>query len=658
MLYCSPMHTKTAFIHRKAGNQRSRKIGRGPISALLIASLLSACGTAPPERTPLRSANPALLSLQADRAQSEGNMVSAAQAYQQLARISTSPAREDYLLKAAAALIRGQYLPQAKQVLDSLKNNINTVQAIDKRLLQARIALLEQQPTLALQLLPHSERTQLSAQQSIIWHKLRAQAYDASGNHLEGARTRIELEPLLAEEARYDNHVAIWQSLQNLSGAALQMFRNAPPPDVLSGWLELAFFAKSFSEVPSQLNFQLERWARDYPQHPATPSIERLVLGVHFDSVGLPQNIALVLPLSGRLSAPATAVRDGFFAAYYGNAGPLQQKPRIRIYDTLSTVEDGLKAYQQAIAEGAEFIVGPLNKQLVEALAEQGEPPVPTLALNYLSAESHLKRNFYQFGLLPEDEARQVAERAWLDGHTRALALVPEGEWGERMLAAFEQHWQQLEGEMIASRSYDPHKNDFAAPITELLAVDQSRQRHRELQKLLGHKVEFETRRRDDVDFIYVAAFSRQARVIRPQLKFYYASDLPTYSTSHLFSGKADASQDRDMDDIIFCDMPWVFTNGTGTPYAWANILKQWPATAEAYKRLYAMGIDAFNLSGRVEYLRRYNQEHLSGMSGNLYMDERGRVHRQLLWAKFRRGVPRLIEAPPLQAPGHATPTL
>ncbi len=653
MLYSAPMQTKRPFIHRKANGQRSTPISRSIIVGLMVAATLSACTSMPPEQGASLSATPAQLSRLADAAINDGNMVSAAQAYQQLARISRSPAREDYLLQAASALIRGQYLPQARRILQALPPQLHREQDLQKRMLQARIELLEQRPLAALKHLPASDLALLNdPSQAVTWHKLRASAYEASSNYLEAARSRIQLEPLLADEAHYDNHLAIWQSLQKLSGAALQMHRTAPPPDVLSGWLELAFFAKSFSAVPSQLSVQVDKWRRDYPRHPAHSSLDRLITGIHFDSIGLPQKIALVLPLSGRLSAPATAVRDGFFAAYYGNEGPLAQKPQIRVYDTKSTVEDGLTAYQQAVADGADFIIGPLNKQLVEALAERGNPSVPTLALNYLATESHLSKNFYQFGLLPEDEARQVAERAWLDSHGRALALVPEGEWGDRMLAAFSQHWQQLGGELIASRSYDARKNDFADPIVELLAVDHSRQRHRDLQKLLGVKLEFEARRRNDIDFVYVAAFPRQARIIRPQLKFYYAADLPIYSTSHVYSGEADASQDRDMDDIVFSDMPWIFTNGAGTPYPWRNFVELWPATAESYKRLYALGIDAFNLSGRVQYLRRYQQEHINGMSGNLYMDERGRIHRQLLWGQFRRGMPRLIDAPPLHAPG------
>ena len=46
--------------------------------------------------------------------------------------------------------------------------------------------------------------------------------------------------------------------------------------------------------------------------------------------------------------------------------------------------------------------------------------------------------------------------------------------------------------------------------------------------------------------------------MIRPQLNFHQANNLPVYSTSHVFSGFVNTRTDHDIDNVTFGDMPWV----------------------------------------------------------------------------------------------------
>ena len=62
--------------------------------------------------------------------------------------------------------------------------------------------------------------------------------------------------------------------------------------------------------------------------------------------------------------------------------------------------------------------------------------------------------NLFQFGLSPEDEAKQIAQRAWFDGHNKAAMIYPEGNWGKRVAAAFKQHWEQLGGRVASEQHY------------------------------------------------------------------------------------------------------------------------------------------------------------------------------------------------------------
>ncbi len=618
--------------------------------AVILALLISGCTTTPRPTLEPQEHLPSqqrytpddTLAARAQIAEAQGNVVIAAREYRTLAQQSPSPWREQFWLKAANALARGGYIEEANQIIGELAQQpLPPNQQIELRIVNARIALKQGHSSKALEILnlPDADADAGTRQHL---HHLRAEAFEASGNHLDAARERMAADALISDaDARLQNQQRLWLTLDRLTTDALQNAITEPPPSVFSGWLELMFYVKSSVADPAQLEAQLELWRSRYPAHPAAEQFFDHLIANKNELTGRPQKIALLLPLSGNFAAPAAAVRDGFLAAYYARQARDDYTPDIRIYDTEGSPETGLQIYQQAVDDGADFIVGPLDKHLVEQLAQATDIDTPTLALNYAQTENR-HRKLFQYGLLPEDEARQVAERAWLDGHDNAIVLIPEGEWGERMGATFAQHWERLSGTVLETQTYEPSKNDFSTPVKKLLNIDESKARYQQLKQRLKADIKFEPRRRQDVDFIFSAAFPRQARQIRPQLKFFYAADLPIYSTSHAYTGVENVTLDRDMDDIMFCDMPWVLSPRTDTSPNWSEIETQWQRTAHAFKRLYAMGVDAYRLIPWLRYLRSHREEHLTGETGNLYLDNSNRIHRQLTWARFQGGRARL----------------
>jgi outer membrane PBP1 activator LpoA protein len=353
-----------------------------------------------------------------------------------------------------------------------------------------------------------------------------------------------------------------------------------------------------------------------------------------------PAKIALLLPVSGQFAQAAVAIRDGFLGAYYANRE--NTGITIQIYET--TAENVVSVYQQAVSDGMQYAVGPLEKQAVQNLAELASLPVPVLALNHI--DNSTPENFFQFSLSPEDEARQVAERIWLDGHSQGIALVPEGSWGDRIFAALNERLQQLGSSILEIQTYKQKEEDFSRSVSTLLNVDESKQRYRALRATLGGNVEleFENRRRQDIDFVFIVAFPREARQIRPVLRFYDAGKLPVYSTSHTYTGIENASADADMNDIIFADMPWVLDRKQGENEMHARVSRLWPQSAAKYMRLYAFGMDAFNIIPYMESLQLSSQARYHGRTGSIQLSPDKRLYRQLIWAKFTRGIPAIIE--------------
>src|SRR5205807_554284 len=163
---------------------------------------------------------------------------------------------------------------------------------------------------------------------------------------------------------------------------------------------------------------------------------------------------------------------------------------------------------------------------------------------------------FYQYALSPEDEARLAARRILDDHHRRGVALVPAGDWGERVLAAFKQELQAGGGELLGTAVIDASRTDYTGSITDVLRISDSTARYRRLESALGTKLQFEPRRRADIEFIFAAAQPNTERLLRPQLRFHYAGDIPTYATSDAF--EPDVRANEELDGLMFPDMPWM----------------------------------------------------------------------------------------------------
>jgi outer membrane PBP1 activator LpoA protein len=347
-------------------------------------------------------------------------------------------------------------------------------------------------------------------------------------------------------------------------------------------------------------------------------------------------HIALLLPIAGRTASAAISVRDGFMTAYYQL--PANARPRVRIYDTGSqSVADALT---QATGAGADFIVGPLTREEVTAAADFPGLHVPLLALNFLPAERPAPAQFYQYALSPEDEARLVARRVLEERHRRGVALVPAGEWGTRVLAAFRQELQAGGGELIGTGQIDSTRTDYSAAITEVLRTSDSTARFHRLESILGTKLQFEPRRRNDIEFIFAPAPANLERLLRPQLRFHFAGDLPTYATSDAF--EPDVRANEDLEGLMFPDMPWML-GGDLADAVRAATREAWPNGGPHRGRLFAFGFDAFRLTEALRHVGVSGNISVAGLTGQLSLDAQRHVRRELGWAQLHAGELRLL---------------
>jgi outer membrane PBP1 activator LpoA protein len=610
------------------------------LAALLAAVLLIGCSGG--IKTVVPSADDRL-QMQAVPLEAAGDYQGAAQLYLQAAATTSPPEQYHLQLQAAAILIRGGDLLRAQSLLDGIpKSTLDVTDSQLYTLNQAAIAIAEQRPDSALALL---DSVPASGPNIAGYRRLRAEAYAQKSEYLSSARERVQLGKQLQDpEAQLENDSQLWETLNNFTDAELQQYRSAPPPDTLSGWLELMELTRLYLQQPDALADVVPHWQQRYPGHPASRAFVAKLLDTMRQAGEPPASIALLLPLNGKLASAASAVRDGLLAAYYDTPASGIQ-PQLHIYDSGDLPETALASYQQAVADGAKFVIGPLRKEAVEAVLSQPLLPVPVLALNQVEASLPDTTGRFQFALAPEDEAREAARHAWRDGHTRSIALLPDTEWGERVYAAFASEWQSLGGIILESRRYEPDQADHSKVISSVLNLDNSKARHRQLSAHLGRRLDFEPRRRQDVDIVFLVASPAQARLIRPQLSFFRASNVPVYATSRVYGGTPNASLDADMNGITFCDMPWVLDSGSNWKHLQQGINEYWSENAKRNARLYALGIDAWRI---VPYLGELGGSMFGayhGVTGNLTLDNHGVINRSLRCARFSNGIPVLLES-------------
>lgn len=439
-----------------------------------------------------------------------------------------------------------------------------------------------------------------------------------------------EQQPELIDE-RELNQDLTWLALMELPLKDLQMEATMQRSAIAKGWYTLAALSKDNQTNMRKQMESVDNWALRWPTHPASMRIPADLQLLKLLLENQPQKIAVLLPLTGKLASASDAIRDGMMAAYYRLTASGDRVPDIRFFDTSNN--DVNVVYDQAIAEGAQLVIGPLDKDNIDALSIRPAMPVPTLALNYAENPVADTAQLFQFGLAVEDEAQQVAERAWRDGHRRAMILAPESTWGDRAAETFSQRWIEMGGSLVGDFRYKGQK-DYSTLIRDAMDVSNSRERARRIRQILGMPVEFEPRARNDIDLIFLMAHPAQARQIKPTLAFHYAGDIPVYSTSHIFNGDIDSNADRDMDGIRFATLPWFFDENLPEKH----VIDTYTKSGASYQPLYALGVDAFHLYPRLMQLAQVHQAHFYGATGTLRVDKQRRIVREQTWAQFIRG--------------------
>ncbi|MDT0500180.1 MULTISPECIES: penicillin-binding protein activator [unclassified Halomonas] len=481
-------------------------------------------------------------------------------------------------------------------------------------LLLADLGESEGDPEAVIQATQDLDDLALNRSQTLALREQRGLALLERDNPFAAARALLLVQAESDDEALND---PIWRALGGVEQRRLAQLGELQGA-LTRGWVELVETVRSGDGNIDRLFLRLDEWRSRHQRHPAARRLPADLIALRELRGQEVQHIAVLLPESGALSRIATAIGEGIRTRHRLSDDNI----RLSFIDSASGSLESL--YREAQNRGAQVVIGPLDKDRVSELERRNRVPLPTLALNYGRSATNAAEGLFQYGLSAEGEAKQVARRAWDDGHRRAALLVPDNDWGQRVGEAFWDEWRAQGGKVTKAVRYNP---GASATESTRRTIAESRP-----------------------DLLFMLALPDYARQVPPTLDYYGANKLPVYATSHLFSGQLNPRLDGDLNDVMFLDIPWQIPDAAAggedaLPFTASYRSLREEADPNLF-RLNAMGVDAFELARRLPQFQLVSNSELFGATGSLRAGQDGRIQRTLPWARFIDGVPQPVLSP------------
>ncbi|KZN59408.1 hypothetical protein N474_06860 [Pseudoalteromonas luteoviolacea CPMOR-2] len=437
----------------------------------------------------------------------------------------------------------------------------------------------------------------------------------------------------------------IWAALQQLSSYALERFDRGSV--IQQGWVKLAKYHQVYLGSTVQLHQAMNNWQRRYKNHPGSFIIPTKVKSDINLAPYEATKLAILLPQSGNSERLGAALKNGFLAAM--DRSKISEIHFIDEMDSAELIERSLQEIQ------ADFIIGPLLKSNVVKVKRSGFiTSSPAIFLNEVDASEadRVHSEHFYFALNPEHEVEQAMVHFLAKGYQKPMLLAPNTPAGKRLIAHFEQQWQTF-SETTPEIGFYSNTEDMVKVITELLEVDSSKTRIKEVRNLFRSEVESETRSRRDLDAIYILGDAIETRLLKPYLDVNvstFAERIPLYASSRSYSKQIDKTDKGDLEGLYFTELPWMLPDAVNERNLRDTYSRLWPEQADIEQRLFAMAYDALNLIPELKQLSRIPGKEFEGLTGALSIKEANQIHRKLIWAQYHKNKIRLVsldERPP-----------
>jgi outer membrane PBP1 activator LpoA protein len=657
------------------------------IPAVIVAMLLASCSSQAPQ-TPTET-------LQAKATGSSDY-------YLQQAQQNGDDTKADWQLLAVRALLREGKLPEAANQLAKLPQNLSAAQALEQQLVSAEVQIAQQNYPAAAATLSKLDPASLNDAQKARFYQAQIdvsqgrtslgllRAYIAQEPLLQGKPHQDNIDATwsaLSQMTQQDvNTIAINADENTLQGwlDLLSVWQsNKQDPDLLKAgikdWQRRYPVNPAAKTLPTQLNSVLsfqpsstEKIALFLPMSGAAQVYGNAIQqGFNAAMNGLPSQPApqqatvdanAAVPQTDpnaavSPSAPDTTAAQGTptdaapaTAAPVVSATPVNGSAQVKVYDTSTQPLPVLLA--QAQQDGATIVVGPLLKNKVTELGSI-QTPLNVLALNQPETEKS-SPNICYFALSPEDEAQDAARHMWAQHRQMPLLLVPRGSFGDRIAQAFADEWQKQGGQTVLKQglgSYSELKSTLRTGIRLTgIPVSSSVQTAAPAQSgvTIGG-ITIPAPPSDDqiaqatsgntsgnIDSVYIVATQDELTLIKPMIDLAVSgrNKPAVYASSRSYQAGAGPDYRMEMEGVQFSDIPLLAGNNPALMQQAASQFKN----DYSLVRLYAMGIDAWDLANHFSQMRQIPGFQVSGTTGQLSANDNCVIHRKLPWLQYRQG--------------------
>jgi len=478
----------------------------------------------------------------------------------------------------------------------------------------------------------------------------------------------------------------IWHGFQRLSQWQLSLLALDEAP-YSKGWLQLTALANKFGSNQEQMLYHLTMWQKNFEKHPANTIAKELITRTITPKII--NNVAVILPLSGRQQAAGLAIQQGVLASFSNDS-----TKKIHFIDSNTVNWYGLTNEFSTLK--IDYVIGPLLKSNVDkyishtspqtqaqndymlnasnglfdlnkqestvevSTVDQKKPTdyitaidselaiesylqpindsnvIDTLLLN-IPENTTLSKQHTVLSMRPEDEARQAAATLSRQHFQHPIVLSQKNIVSKRIAQAFVKQWQNITGDMIDVVYYDTG-TQMQENIKASLSVDSSKTRIDKLKRRLNQSIKIQTRNRRDIDMIYLVGTPEQTRLVKPYIEVNispFADIIPVFASSRSHSTQSDYSSNSDLRGLTFTEIPWLLTDEQNTELATLS-QQLWPIRSDGLSRLFAMGFDSYQLISKIPLMQQAPYLQHWGQTGVLKLDETNILTRSLLWGVYK----------------------
>lgn len=406
--------------------------------------------------------------------------------------------------------------------------------------------------------------------------------------------------------------------------------------EVLNGFLDLVQLSKDPSLDDTLRQSNIRTWLQTQSTLPIAEHTPKQITQYLEVQSGAKQKIAILLPLSGRLSGQGNAILQGVVTAYLerNQLLNLANLTEIEIVDTGSNSLLDETINTQSLAS-FDTIIGPLLQSHIRQIKQFELTDKKQIFLNKVDTTDNNNPLVAYFALSPEQEAQQLSQLMRDRNIQNPIIISDQSGIANRMSEAFINSWKQnqkSESQNVQQISYTDNKN-MRIGITAALDVLQSQRRIEQINNLSEDPVFSVTRNRRDVDAFVVFARPDEVELINPiiesSISLFSDEKVLVFATSYSYDHKQSKNSQRDLRNLVFIDMPWVLPDGRETALSkQVDQLLNQPSTS--FLRLFAFGYDALNIANNIAQLNAFNHIKVEGLTGTISIQEGQTLQRAL----------------------------